>query len=166
MSVVASPSPPVTPAMAERARLYTRRSAFPLASGTGTNAVASKHIFLHPPALTASGSGSIAAKSTVYKVINPTAETAPFVDRGGSTATDFPYRYPSSRHRGKGVNVVFCDGHTLFLSEKVDSWVYCQMLTPMKAGLSDRAKKWQRYDHDNAASAAVDYIFDEKDLEK
>ena len=141
-------------------------SAFPLASGTGTNAVVSKHIFMHPPALTASGSGSIAAKSTVYKVINPTAETAPFVDRGGSTATDFPYRYPSSRHRGKGVNVVFCDGHTLFLSEKVDSWVYCQMLTPMKAGLSDRAKQWQKYDHDNAASPSVDYIFDEKDLEK
>jgi hypothetical protein len=40
------------------------------------------------------------------------------------------------------------------------------MLTPMKAGLSDRAKKWQKYDHDNAASAVVDYIFDEKDLEK
>jgi len=151
--------------LAERCGPYSETSsitwsATPLASGTGSNAVASKHIFMHPPTLATSGSGSIPGKSTQYKVINTTSETSPF---GG---TDFPYRYPSSRHRGKGVNVVFCDGHTLFLSEKIDSWVYCQMLTPMKAGLSDRAKNWQKYDHDNAASAVVDYIFDEKDLEK
>ena len=151
--------------LAERCGPYSETSsitwsATPLASGTGSNAVASKHIFMHPPTLRASGAGSIPGPSTEYRMINTTTETSPF---GG---TDFPYRYPSSRHRGKGVNVVFCDGHTRFLSEKIDSWVYCQMLTPMKAGLSDRAKNWQKYDHDNAASAVVDYIFDEKDLEK
>jgi len=151
--------------LAERCGPYSETSsivwsATPLASGTGSNAVASKHIFMHPPALATSGSGSIPGRSTQYKVINTTTETAPF------SGTDFPYRYPSSRHRGKGVNAVFADGHTTFLSEKIDSWVYCQMLTPMKAGLSDRAKNWQKYDHDNAASAVVDYIFDEKDLEK
>ena len=151
--------------LAERCGPYSETSsitwsATPRASSTGSNAVASKHIFMHPPTLATSGSGSIPGPSTQYKVINTTTETSPF------SGTDFPYRYPSSRHRGKGVNVVFCDGHTMFLSEKIDSWVYCQMLTPMKAGLSDRAKNWQKYDHDKVASPIVDYIFDEKDLEK
>ena len=151
--------------LAERCGPYSETSsitwsATPRASSTGSNAVESKHIFMHPPTLATSGSGSIPGASTQYKVINTTTETSPF------NGTDFPYRYPSSRHRGKGVNVVFCDGHTMFLSEKIDSWVYCQMLTPMKAGLSDRAKKWQKYDHDKVASPVVDYIFDEKDLEK
>jgi prepilin-type N-terminal cleavage/methylation domain-containing protein/prepilin-type processing-associated H-X9-DG protein len=152
--------------LAERCGPYSETSsitwsATPRASGTGSNAVESNHTFMHPPTLATSGSGSIPGRSTQYKVINTTTETSPF---GG---TDFPYRYPSSRHRGKGVNVVFCDGHTMFLSEKIDSWVYCQMLTPMKAGLSVRAKNWQKYNHDNAPETAiVDYIFDEKDLEK
>jgi prepilin-type N-terminal cleavage/methylation domain-containing protein/prepilin-type processing-associated H-X9-DG protein len=137
------------------------------AAGTGSSAeeLEPKHVFMHPPALTTSGSGSIPGKSPQTKVINATPDTAPFSDN------DFPYRYPSSRHRGKGVNVMFCDSHTRFLSENIDSWVYCQMLTPMKAPpgsdkiLSSRAMNWQKYKHDNAASA-VDYIFDEKDLEK
>jgi len=158
--------------LAERCGPYSETSevtwsATPWASGTGSNAVAGKHIFMHPPALNTSGSGSIPGKSTEYKVINVATETAPFRERGGTASTDFPYRYPSSRHRGKGVNVVFCDGHTMFLSEKIDSWVYCQMLTSMKSGLSDRAKKWQKYDHDRSSSTPiVDYIFDEKDLDK
>jgi prepilin-type N-terminal cleavage/methylation domain-containing protein/prepilin-type processing-associated H-X9-DG protein len=164
--------------LAERCGPYSETSSIswsdtPRASGTGGNAVASKHIFMHPPTLATSGLGSIPGKSTQYKVINPTAETAPFADRGGAASTDFPYRYPSSRHRGKGVNVMFCDSHTRFLSEKIDSWVYCQLLTPMKAPpksdtiLSSRARDWQKYDHDKKDDTSlVDYIFDEKDLEK
>ncbi len=151
--------------LAERCGPYSETSsitwsATPRASGTGSNAVASKHIFMHPPTLRDSGAGSIPGASAEYRVINTTADRSPF---GG---TDFPYRYPSSRHRGKGVNVVFCDGHTMFLNEKIDSWVYCQMLTPMKAGLSTRAARWQKYDHDGTSTPVVDYIFDEKDLEK
>lgn len=156
--------------LAERCGPYGETSAIvwsatPLASGTSSNAVAAKHIFMHPPALNDSGAGSTPGVSTEYKVINTTTETAPFKERGEPASSDFPYRYPSSRHRGKGVNVVFCDGHTAFLSEKVDSWVYCQMLTPMKTGRSTRAERWQKY-KPSGASQAVEYIFDEKDLDK
>jgi prepilin-type processing-associated H-X9-DG protein len=136
-------------------------SANPLASGTGGNFVLESHTFGHPVALNASGAGSFPGKSSEYRVINPTSETRPL--RG----TDFPFRYPSSRHRGKGVNVVFCDGHIRFLSEKIDSWVYCQLLTSSKNGLSERATKWQQYDHDSTTSTALkNYIFDDQDLDK
>jgi prepilin-type N-terminal cleavage/methylation domain-containing protein/prepilin-type processing-associated H-X9-DG protein len=36
---------------------------------------------------------------------------------------------PSSNHSG-GVNVVFCDGHTLFLKEDIGYWVLQQLMTP------------------------------------
>lgn len=36
---------------------------------------------------------------------------------------------PSSDHPG-GVNVVFCDGHTRFLSQDIDYRVYCLLMTP------------------------------------
>ena len=36
---------------------------------------------------------------------------------------------PSSRHTG-GMVVVFCDGHTLFVSDAIDSKVYANLLTP------------------------------------
>ena len=36
---------------------------------------------------------------------------------------------PASNH-GSGVNVVFCDGHTLFLADSIDYTVYQQLLTP------------------------------------
>lgn len=36
---------------------------------------------------------------------------------------------PTSNHMG-GVSVVFCDGHTAFLSDKLPHYVYAQLLTP------------------------------------
>jgi hypothetical protein len=41
---------------------------------------------------------------------------------------------PSSNHR-QGVNVVFCDTSTRFLSEGIDYFVYCRLMTPDDAGL-------------------------------
>jgi prepilin-type processing-associated H-X9-DG protein len=127
------------------------------------NAKTSKHIFMHPPALNTSGHPE---PSSVYRVINVTAETAPL----GDQQQEFHMRYPSSRHLGKGVNVVFCDGHTGFLSEKIDSWVYCQLLTsdtrlletdPAKP--ASRAFRWQQF---QVGADSRPYVFDSKDIEK
>jgi prepilin-type N-terminal cleavage/methylation domain-containing protein len=43
------------------------------------------------------------------------------------------YGRPSSEHTG-GVLVVFCDGHTRFISDALDWKVYCQLLTPNSTG--------------------------------
>jgi prepilin-type processing-associated H-X9-DG protein len=35
---------------------------------------------------------------------------------------------PSSNHPG-GVNMVFCDGHVKFVSDQIDYWVYCSLMS-------------------------------------
>jgi len=127
-----------------------------------TNGLPWNHVFLHPPVL----SGSARPEpSTVYRVVNVTAEMAPLGD-----LTDFQLRYPSSPHQGRGVNAVFCDGHARFISQRIDSWVYCQMLTsdsrlletdPTKPG--SRAYRWQM---SPASGLSQPYVFNERDLEK
>lgn len=55
-----------------------------------------------------------------------------------------PYRYPSSYHPG-GCNVVFADGHTMFLQESVQPTVYCQLMTSNSttpAACSARVRGW------------------------
>lgn len=49
----------------------------------------------------------------------------------GETQNGNPYRFarPSSYHPG-GVNAVFADGHTYFLSETIDPVVYGQLMSP------------------------------------
>lgn len=47
----------------------------------------------------------------------------------GTSAGDGPSPWPSSRHPG-GVNIVFCDGHLVFLNEDVDGAVYASLVTP------------------------------------
>jgi len=160
----------VTLMLAERAGPFTdiasvEWAANPLAVATsGSSFPVSRHIFGHPPFTT-----NAPQASGVYRVINPMSDTRPI------SGTDFPFRYPSSRHRGGGVNVVFCDGHTRFLSEKIDSWVYCQMLTSNSKILDktnlegndgyhgNRAYRWQRF---GTAGSLKEYIFDDKDLDK
>jgi len=119
------------------------------------------HIFGHPPFTT-----DVPQKSSVYRVINVTPDKVPI------SGNDYGMRYPSSRHRG-GVNTVFCDSHTRFVSEKIDSWVYCQMLTSNSRTLDSniasgsytgsRAYRWQRY---QPQSTVKNYLFDDKDLDK
>jgi prepilin-type N-terminal cleavage/methylation domain-containing protein/prepilin-type processing-associated H-X9-DG protein len=133
-------------------------------SGSAFNADTghTRHIFGHPPF-----TPQVPQNSSAYRVINVQSDKVPV---GG---TDYGMRYPSSRHRGSGVNAVFCDGHTRFLSDKIDSWVYCQMLTSNSkildknvASASDtgsRAFRWQRI---GTAPNLKEYIFDDKDLDK
>lgn len=52
------------------------------------------------------------------------ATGSPLVD-----AHRYAFARPSSNHPG-GVNVVFSDGHTSFISEQVDYVVWCQLMTP------------------------------------
>ncbi|TSA09163.1 MAG: DUF1559 domain-containing protein [Planctomycetaceae bacterium] len=44
-------------------------------------------------------------------------------------ANDGYYAMPSANHPG-GVGATFCDGHTIFLKDTIDSRVFCQLLTP------------------------------------
>lgn len=129
---------------------------------TSTNALPWNHIFMHPPAL---GVNARPEPSSVYRVINVTSPTAPLGNQ-----IDFQMRYPSSRHTG-GVNAVFCDGHTAFLSDRIDSWVYCQMLTTDSkiletdpANPGSRAYLWQRSPGSGGGTQA--YVFDDRDLQK
>ncbi len=62
---------------------------------------------------------------------------------------DIDHARPSSNHTG-GVNVIFCDGHTQFLSEDIDYDVYARLMTTdgksaMVAGSSGPSAKipWQ-----------------------
>ncbi len=120
-----------------------------------SNALATSHAFMLPPTL---ADGQVPAASSVYRVVNPTKQHA---TTGGAWAL----RYPTSPHRGDGVVVVFCDGHTQFLSGKINSWVYGQLITARKAGLSPRAAAWQTYDHDaNATTVPVTYVLSEDDV--
>lgn len=119
------------------------------------------HTFGHPPRL-----GDEPPKpSSGYRVINSRKTDSDVAPLG---ADDWPFRFPSSQHSAKGATAAFCDGHVRFLSETIDSWVYCQMLTSSQQNLSPHAAKWQQYDHDRDTDPndLVKYIFDEKDLEK
>lgn len=113
------------------------------------NAKTTSHIFMHPQTLT---SGS-AEPSTVYRVINPqTCDSR--LDADGNC----DLRFPTSQHRGDGVVAAFCDGRTMFLSSKIDSWVYCSLLTAKAAGAcSPRAQAWQ-------LKNGVNYIPSEDDI--
>lgn len=136
-------------------------TANPLPAKAKQNAVMTTHLILHPPELKAD-----AYPQSGQRMINPTAESNAAVN--ASTLSDWPnngdwnLRYPSAAHRG-GAGFVFCDGHTRFIDEKIDSWVYCQMLTTIKAVRSDRAKNWER---PGINGSRVNYIFDENDLKK
>jgi len=59
----------------------------------------------------------------------------------GNVDEHAPYYYsarPSSVHPN-GVNVVFCDGHAVFMSDKIDYYVYCLLMTPRGKDLRDPA---------------------------
>lgn len=72
------------------------------------------------------GFGITGKPSTRMKVINNTTENA---------APGF-WSQPSSKHSG-GVLVVFCDGHTSFVSEKIPASVYAQLLSSAHTKASD-----------------------------
>ena len=136
-----------------------------------TNALPQNHIFMYPTTL---DPGERPEPSSVYRLVNATTETAPFRQPNQAAKYDldnFQMRYPSSSHQGGGVNAVFCDGHTAFVSERIDSWVYCQLLSsdsntletdPAKSG--SRAFLWQRSPSSGGGTQA--YVFNDRDLQK
>jgi prepilin-type N-terminal cleavage/methylation domain-containing protein len=127
-------------------------SANPQAAVANANARKRTHLFLHPPRLEA-GQNPTAGK----RVINTTDESKPLSE------ADWSVRYPSSRHP-KGTAAVFCDSQTRFISEAIDPWVYCALLTSNRGGTSERAKGWERYPR--ADGQWVQYIYDGRDLDK
>jgi prepilin-type N-terminal cleavage/methylation domain-containing protein/prepilin-type processing-associated H-X9-DG protein len=143
--------------------LITERSGFasptdvswadqPLPAVANANAVVTTHLIMHPPT-----AGLVAGRP-------PTSAPNTTVNPGTATAVpnspDWRLRYPSSRHNG-GVGAVFCDGRTQFVSEKIDPWVYCQILTSDRRVLSPRATSWEVY---RVGNQWVRYIFDQRDL--
>ena len=137
--------------------MATSGSSAAIASVSGTTRP--NHVILLPPQLSGSATPQ---NSGSYKVVNPT-DTSPCVVVGG-TLSDFPYRYPSSTHAGDGAGVGFCDGHTVFLSAKIDSWVYCQLLTAGSgsSSTSPRAQDWVKYKR--ADGTTVTYMVSEADF--
>ena len=122
-----------------------------------SNAKTTSHIFMHPIALR---SGSVPQPATVYRVINPVRfeDTAKQTAAEQELGADWDLRFPTSQHRGDGVVAAFCDGRTMFLSSKIDSWVYCSLLTAKAAGAcSPRAQNWQQKN-------GVNYIPSEDDI--
>jgi prepilin-type N-terminal cleavage/methylation domain-containing protein/prepilin-type processing-associated H-X9-DG protein len=136
-------------------------SANPLAA-SGTAATLAMNGFMHPSTTLSGTSTDPPQAVAVYRMINP-AEPGTTQSAATPANNDLGYRYPSSSHRGDGVNVAFCDGHTMFLSSKIDSWVYCQLLSSASRSgeLSTRAFRWQRKLN---GENLVNYLLDEADL--
>jgi prepilin-type processing-associated H-X9-DG protein len=68
----------------------------------------------------------------------------------GRRLHDIQYARPSSNHKG-GVNCAFCDGHTQFLSDRIDYRVYQQLMAPddKAAGLPGELPKDNQLAHKN-----------------
>lgn len=101
------------------------------ASANG-NAVATAHTVLQPggihPGYGAPGGGQSlhATENTWMKI------------RGDTTV-----RYPSSRHED-GFVASFCDGHTRFMRNDLDQWVYCQVLSSNPRTMSYRVGMFEK----------------------
>lgn len=120
-------------------------------------ASADRHMVLLPPGLTTIvPAGKRTINATAADCVQPSPAPA------GFDVNDAAYRYPSSGHRG-GAFAAFCDGHVKFLSEKIEPWVYVQIMTSHSRHLSDQARSWQRYQKDGAY---VKYVLSDEDLEE
>lgn len=119
-------------------------------------AIHENHTILHPLPI---GSGW----RTDIRVINPTSDSRPIPspEPGSADLTDWNLRYPSSRHP-RVVNVAFCDGHVERISEEIDAWVYCQLLSSNSQVASDGVVDWQQYFDDSGK--LVPYTLNRNDL--
>lgn len=124
-----------------------------------SNVAKTTHLFLLPRALAAD---TVPQGSNVYRVVNPVAGHPV---TGDETLDMWRFRFPSSPHPADGSGFAFCDGHTQFISAKINSWVYAQLMTSMSGGRSPRAAGWEMYDDDgDPATPAVRYIFSDGDV--
>jgi len=120
-------------------------------------ASADRHMVILPPGLTTMVP---AGKRTINATVADCVQPSPLPS--GVDANDIVYRYPSSGHRG-GAFVAFCDGHVRFVNEKIEPWVYVQIMTSHSRQLSEEVRSWQRYQKDGAY---VKYVLSDEDLEK
>jgi hypothetical protein len=120
-------------------------------------ASADRHVVLVPPGVTELVPRG---KRTVNATVNDCVVPSPIP--AGFSFSQVPYRYPSSAHRG-GAFSGFCDGHVKFLSERIEPWVYVQIMTSDSRQLSDQARSWQRYQKDGAY---VKYVLSDDDLKE
>ncbi len=119
-------------------------------------AIHENHTILHPLPI---GSGW----RTDIRVINPSSDSRPLPspEPGNADLNDWNLRYPSSRHP-RVVNAAFCDGHVERISEEIDAWVYCQLLSSSSQAASDRVVDWQQYFDDSGN--LVPYTLNHDDL--
>lgn len=131
-------------------------SANPRVAREYRGALPENHTILHPLPV---GSGW----RTEIQVINPTADTRPLPSPvpGSADLGDWNVRYPSSRHP-RAVNVAFCDGHVRIIRDRIDAWVYCQLLSSDSKSVSPGVADWQQYF--DASGSLVPYTFRPDDL--
>ena len=128
-------------------------------ASASSNASKTTHLFLLPKAL---AEGTAPQPSSVYRVVNPLS-SHPVT--GDESLDIWRFRYPSSPHPADGSGFAFCDGHTQFVSAKINSWVYAQLVTSMSHRVSPRAEGWQSYDDDNdPGTPPVRYMFGDGDI--
>jgi prepilin-type N-terminal cleavage/methylation domain-containing protein/prepilin-type processing-associated H-X9-DG protein len=77
-----------------------------------------------------SGGGSTGGEDSVYSTLEDASGPNYFCSR------------PSANHPN-GVNVIFCDGHGVFLSDKIDYYVYIMLMTPEGKAVADPANNLQ-----------------------
>jgi prepilin-type processing-associated H-X9-DG protein len=59
-----------------------------------------------------------------------TGNPAPTINQPApGTGTGYQYARPSSNHTG-GANMTFCDGHTSFVKDTLQNYIYIQLMTP------------------------------------
>ncbi len=66
----------------------------------------------------------------------------------------FYYARPSSNHPN-GVNTIFCDGHGLFLSDRIDYYVYIMLLTTNQAQAADPQNNMTQINQPGFASSTT-----------
>jgi prepilin-type N-terminal cleavage/methylation domain-containing protein/prepilin-type processing-associated H-X9-DG protein len=94
-------------------------------NGTGTVNLNSSPPNLNPP----DDAMRINRSTGMSDVQGGVVQNAPQANQRGSNSTSaLTFARPSSYHPG-GVNVIFCDGHGRFLSQDIDYYVYCLLMS-------------------------------------
>lgn len=123
----------------------------PSPAAMSPNAVQTTHAILHPGGIHP-GYGQPGGGESIHATMNTWMKI-----RG-----DHGIRYPSSRHEG-GFLSTFCDGHVRFVSNSIDQWVYCQMLTSDPRQASFRVSMFEKVAGPDGSLNR--YVFRESDLD-
>ncbi len=77
---------------------------------------------------------------------------------------DIDHARPSSFHPG-GINVVFCDGRTRFISDTIDYWVFCLLMTPNGSRCDSPGQNIQSTDANYNYMYLRNNVVDERDYQ-